>query len=543
MASRPDPDSLIDLQGEIETFLRSLAHPIAREDEGELLDLTVHHWRLAVEFGKLVFEAWSPGRSLARRVEGIAYRDRGRLGVFVRKPGAQGTTALEFREDADRGRPRRSGPAGAADAPPLDRAGFRLALAAMIEREFPGRHLERVGNRSDREFSFSAWYTRGWARQGRTAWAFLGLAEGEPVAASDSVLAFGLIWLDWLREHAPDTIVSGLKLFLPPAAIETIAHRAAYLDPRAAGVEIFEWRWGGAPSGAGAEKLRRIDLKDYGNVQTRLTPRHQRDLLLERHAGLARGLLGDLVGRVDVVPDARSNAVSLRVLGLEVARIEGDLAPRVTFGMEGSARKLEEANRDEFREFLNRVLAVRRARSDDPAHEIYRMQGERWLESLLVRDITRIDPALSPEHVYPQVPAFAGFDRGVIDILSVARDPQCGKRLAVIELKVQEEINLPLQGLDYWLRVKWLLERRQFQEFGYFPGVELAPAPPLLYLVSPAFRFHSTTGRMIRYLDPALEVVQVGINQQWRGGIKALFRRTPRAGNCRLQIGPERSEV
>ena len=526
MASPPDPDSLVNLQGEIETFLRSLSHPIVREDEAELLDLAVNHWRLAVEFGKLVFEAWSPGRSLARCVEGIAYRDRGRLGVFVRKPGAQGTVALEFRENADRGRY-----GAAAAVPPRDRAGFRRALAAMIEREFPGRRLERVGNRSDREYSFSAWYTRGCARLGRTAWAFLGLAEGEPVAAADSVLAFGLIWLDWLRTHAPDTVVSGLKLFLPPAAIETIAHRAAYLDPRAAGVEIFEWRWEGAPDGAGAEKLRQIDLKDYGNVQTRLTPRRQRDLLVERHAGLTRELLGDLGGRVDVVPDARSNAVSLRILGLELARIEGDLAPRVTFGLEGSARKLDEDNRDEFREFLQRVLAVRRARSDEPSHEIYRLQGERWLESLLVRDITRIDPALSPECVYPQVPAFAGFDRGVIDILSVARDPQRGNRLAVIELKVQEEINLPLQGLDYWLRVKWLLERRQFQEFGYFPGVELALAPPLLYLVSPAFRFHSTTGRMIRYLDPALEVIQVGINQQWRGGIKVLFRRAPRAGN------------
>jgi len=33
-------------------------------------------------------------------------------------------------------------------------------------------------------------------------------------------------------------------------------------------------------------------------------------------------------------------------------------------------------------------------------------------------------------------------------------------------LKVQEDINLPLQGLDYWLRVKWLQERGQFQPFG-----------------------------------------------------------------------------
>ena len=517
MAPRPDLNSLGQLQGEVEAFLRSLSHPIVLEDQAESLDLTVHHWRLAIEFGKLVFEAWTPGRSLVRRVEGVAYRDRARLGLFVRRPGGRETATLEFRESADRG-----GVDSAAR--PRDREGFRQALVAMLEREFPGWRLERVSNRSDREFSFSAWYTRGWVRRARTAWAFLGLAEDEPVAAADSVLAFGLIWLDWLRGHAPEAVVSGLKLFLPPAAIETTAHRAAYLDPRAAGVEIFEWSLGGTAAGSGPPSPQKIDLRDYGNVQTRLTPRCQGDLLLERHAGLLRRLLGELAGRVDVVPDSRANALSLRVLGLEVARIEGDLAPKVSFGLEGSRRKLEEGNREEFQDFLAQVLAVRRARSAEPSNEVYAWHGERWLESLLVRDTTMIDPALSRECVYPQVPAFAAADRGVIDILSLARHPRFGNRLAVMELKVQEDINLPLQGLDYWLRVKWLLERRQFQEFGYFPGVELSDAPPLLYLVSPAFRFHSTTGRITRYFDPAIEVIQVGINQQWRAGVKVLFR-------------------
>ena len=63
-------------------------------------------------------------------------------------------------------------------------------------------------------------------------------------------------------------------------------------------------------------------------------------------------------------------------------------------------------------------------------------------------------------------------------------------RLVVLELKMHEEINFALQGLDYWMRIKWLNERRQLQRFGYFPGVELSAEPPLLYLISPAFRFH-----------------------------------------------------
>ena len=118
----------------------------------------------------------------------------------------------------------------------------------------------------------------------------------------------------------------------------------------------------------------------------------------------------------------------------------------------------------------------------------------------------------------------------MIDVLGTTRGLRLStsNRLAVIELKLSEEINLPLQGLDYWLRVKWLGQRSQFKQFGYFPGIELASEPPLLYLVSPAFRFHSTTGRVIRYFDPSIEIIQVGLNDRWREGIKVMFRRALR---------------
>ena len=65
-------------------------------------------------------------------------------------------------------------------------------------------------------------------------------------------------------------------------------------------------------------------------------------------------------------------------------------------------------------------------------------------------------------------------------------------------------------------------------------GVQTCALPiysaPLVYLVSPAFRFHSTTGRMLRYLDPAIRIIQVGINDGWREDIKILFRREHEAG-------------
>lgn len=512
MPARRDLDALRELQGEIETFLRFLQHPIVAENEVELFDLTAASWRLSADFGKLLFEAWNPARSLVRRVEEIAYRDRARLGLFVRKPGGRETATLELRELERAARPART----------QSRASFRQELLAVLAREYPGWRFERVSNRSDREHSFSAWYTRGLARRGSTAWAFLGLGEGEAPAAADALLAFGLIWLDWLRGQSERFTVSGLKLFLPRSALELTAHRAAYLERRALQAELFAWNSGEAQPQA-------VDLKDFGNVETRLTPRRQGEALVARHQDLVRDLLGDLAERVEAVPDASANFLSLRVLGLEVARVEGLLAPRVFYGLEGDYRRLEAGDEAEFRRFVTRVLELRTATSEHPSHDFYRLQAERWLESLLVRDITKLDPALSPACVYPQVPAFSGSDRGVIDILSASRQG----RLAVIELKLEEEINLPLQGLDYWLRVKWLHERGQFQEFGYFPNLALAPAPPLVYLVSPAFRFHSTTDRVIRYLDRSLEVIKVGLNDRWKEGVKVLFRQPARASSCR----------
>lgn len=233
MLPPPDPGSLPRLQGEIEAFLRSLEHPVVVENEAPLIDLTAGRWKLSIEFGKLLFEAWNPARSIARRVEGIAYRDRARMGLFVRKPGARETGTLEFRAfDLAKRTERTAG-----------RSRFRQQLVARLEQEFPGWRLERVSTRSDREHSFSARYTRGWMRQGQRAWAFLGLSEEESPAA-DALLAFGLIWLDWLRSQSERITVAGLRLFLPQAALELTSHRVTCLNRLALQVEIFEWHEG-----------------------------------------------------------------------------------------------------------------------------------------------------------------------------------------------------------------------------------------------------------------------------------------------------------
>ncbi len=103
----------------------------------------------------------------------------------------------------------------------------------------------------------------------------------------------------------------------------------------------------------------------------------------------------------------------------------------------------------------------------------------------------------------------------MIDILTATREG----RLAILELKVSEDIELPMQGLDYWLRVRWHHSRSEFQARGYFPGVALSPLPPLLFFVCPQFRYHSTFPALTGQIDPAVPLIQVGINENWREGV------------------------
>jgi hypothetical protein len=87
-----------------------------------------------------------------------------------------------------------------------------------------------------------------------------------------------------------------------------------------------------------------------------------------------------------------------------------------------------------------------------------------------------------------------------------------------VELKADEDIHLPLQGLDYWARVAWRHARGEFQRFGYFPGRELSGKEPLLFLVKPALHVHPTTDTLLRHISPAIEWVLVGIDERWREG-------------------------
>ena len=94
----------------------------------------------------------------------------------------------------------------------------------------------------------------------------------------------------------------------------------------------------------------------------------------------------------------------------------------------------------------------------------------------------------------------------------------------VIELKAVEDMHLPLQGLDYWLKVEQTRVRGEFERRGLFPDLALANQPPLLYLVAPRLRFHRTFSTIARCLVPQVEAYRLGLNADWRTGVRVHTR-------------------
>lgn len=145
---------------------------------------------------------------------------------------------------------------------------------------------------------------------------------------------------------------------------------------------------------------------------------------------------------------------------------------------------------------------------------------EAILERKVRREIAAVDPSLIAAPVYGQVPALAATDRGIMDLLAV---DQRG-RLAVLELKAAPEPRLPIQALDYWMRVAWHQSQGDFARNGYFAGIPLRPDPPRLLLVAPALEFHPATETVLRFYSSAIDVERIGLAVQWQERVQVMFR-------------------
>jgi hypothetical protein len=505
------PEQIADA---IHEFLATAPQAVAIEDGAIAFDFSTARYSVSAEHGKCLLHLWSPERNAVRRVT-AADRKGDYLRLTVMRFGQAKPGHLTLARYGDQ----RS---------PSERRAARLAYAArlrfLLERRFAGWSIEQLTSEPDQRRSFSDVYTRALIRQGTTSFALLGVNPQESQASIDAALTFGILWLDHCRHGATERAshVEGLKLLLPPGTANTMRERMAHLDRSAARWQLYEWNERDG-------NLLELDTADRGNVETRLTHCPDEQAARERFAASIREV-EEMVSEapLDVVVRSASE-VSFRLHGLELARARLEpqpgsfhMAEQISFGAGPNETMLTPENRHAIEQLLASAVRIRHA-AGERAHPLWRMAPERWLESLVARATGVLDDRLASAPVYAQVPALAGGARGLIDLLTITRDG----RLTVIELKADDDIHLPLQGVDYWARVEWHRARGDFERHGYFPNMPLSSQPPLLLLVCPALRVHPATDTLLRYLAPEIDVTLVALDEHWRDELRVIFRKRP----------------
>jgi hypothetical protein len=511
----------------IEEYLTD--HPAAAvlEDGRVLFDMRTARYAVSDQHGRCLFQLWSDERNLIRTVVLIEQRAQC-LRLMTRRMGAPKPQALELVPTSDRRTP---------TAREATRRNYQRLLERALTRRFLGSKVDGMRSAMDLEHSFGPAYVRGRLLKGATADAVIGVSESESGAMVDGILTLGILWLDHCRKKGDARRnFGGLKVIVPAGAWRTTAERMAWLNHAAADFQLFTLD-------ERSEELEPVDFRDTGNLDARLVHAFSSAASIERcQTGISRLL--DLVpelarDRVEVRATSASE-VGLHLHGLEFARVRHGFASNsfshedeLTFGAGANETPLTDQNQPMCRELLDRLF---RSRRPDGAHTdpLYRMQPERWLEARLRAEIAELLPGLRGDLLYSQVPALSTGDRGMLDLLTLDRNG----RLAVIELKADEDLHLPLQALDYWIRVRALNADRQpptgnggvrplsaFERQGYFSGAEVAELPPRLLLAAPALRIHPANEPVLRYFSPQVEWELVALSEHWRRELKVVFRK------------------
>src|SRR5207248_2447196 len=153
---------------------------------------------------RLTLQAWSDTRNVTRRIVSIGEERRGRLELlverFARNPGRM------FLLDLERPDSQQAGRRGS-------RLVFRERFRRFLTRQFPSWNLAEISAEQDLEHSLSPGYPRAFLRKGQSGIA--AIAATPDGMNPDSILSFGLIWLDYLRRREPRMRVERLIVLLP----------------------------------------------------------------------------------------------------------------------------------------------------------------------------------------------------------------------------------------------------------------------------------------------------------------------------------------
>lgn len=336
------------------------------------------------------------------------------------------------------------------------------------------------------------------------------------VGASDAFLASSLMWFARLGERRRAKPPERLCLVATRALCRATVERMALLrDEWARALVVYELddAW---------EKLERVCVPALEELLS-ATPRFRRPAKFDvsEQAACIMSLAPDAI---DVV--RARHGETLRFHGLAFARVRRVMnREHAWFGIgAGRAQRqlLDGSNLTELTALVGELAAHRTAHAGNRQHALYRAAPEAWLESLLRRDITRLDPGmrLAPLHAQFRTSREAHAGARPVDLLALRRDG----RLVVIELKVSEDAALALQGADYWRRISTYHRAGHIARARLFGDAEISPEPPLVYLVAPLLRFHRDFNMISHAVKPEIEMYRFDLNEDWRAGVRVARR-------------------
>ena len=486
-----------DLQDALREF--SAAGPVELRDNGaRVAPLSSLSWEVRGNSEKPLLHLWSENHNLTRRVLAITDHSEQRLALAVECFGRSKPDRLEFlRVEFDR------------SPVELSRDAFAESVKRLCEREFPDDSLESLSMAADLEHSLSGNFVRGVMRRAREARALFVVPDPQEAQDAARCLTFALLWLDRLQQSADRRAISGLRIVLPAGSAAPLAHLLAALrsDLR---VELFE-------RDAVMETLQKVDPSEVANFSSWLVPARESQALLHRACKEIEALLPAGSEAISLHANLETHEVIVRYRGLSCLRWHES---GIFFGPRDMKTRLHPGNAKHIHAMFRELETYRHPLASDVRQPLFRMQSERWLEFLVREDVTRVDAMLEQQFAYTQVLAASGSEHGILDVLTATRSG----RLAILELKTSEDPVLLLQAARYWLRVKRHAEQGDFPRYGYFPSIALQTAPPLIYLVGPALRFHPATSTLLRYLHPQIEVIRVGLAESWRRGLTVVLR-------------------
>jgi hypothetical protein len=351
----------------------------------------------------------------------------------------------------------------------------------------------------------------------------------------DSLFSSALLWFNRLQQRPRRPLIERLIIAVEPNVLEAARQRHVLLrESLRQRIQLCEIRADGKRgSSPTVREGVRLSADEAWQQLEPVRPFERKHLWRKRLTRFPPIVEDETIERVKQIIALRPEAIdvvtsrhgqTLRYHGLPFARVRGVMDRyRIWFGIEGSRRRLlDDYHEQDWIKLWRDLENHRNGDCRDKSHWFYRAAGEAWLESILRRDISKLDPGLIVAPLHAQFRTSHGGPTGArpIDLLALRYDG----RLAVIELKVNEDREHVFQGVDYWRRVEAHRRRGHISTAKLFGEREISDESPLVYLVAPTLRFHPSFTTLARTIAPDIEVYRFDINEDWRGGVRVMRR-------------------